>query len=139
MFVTYHLVEDDEERRDIFSRLNPGGVWDKADVEAMAIAQADDAPLAFVISTSHGPRVSKLIHAHFPAEPEKDEIWLHLLDYLAWEVLCMGKSFLVLDNLVAIRPLARCFRDSGLDLAHPLMVKLGDEGFLDLLKARSIA
>lgn len=139
MFITYHLVEGDEERREIFSRLNPGGIWDGGAVEAMAIAQADDLPLAFAISSAQGSCSSRLSHACFPPEPDKDEIWLHLLDYLAWEVLCLGKSFLMLDNLVSIKPLARCLGDSGLDLAYPLMVKLGDEGFLDLLKARAIA
>jgi len=135
VFVTYHLVEGDEDRRDIFSRLNPGGIWDSGAVELMAIAQAEDVPLAFVVSASLGPRISKLTHWHFPSEPERDETWLHLLDYLAWEINGLGKSFLLLDNPASLGPLARCLRDTGLDLAHPLAVKLGDEGFLGLLEA----
>lgn len=135
MFITYHLVEGDEERREIFSRLNPGGIWDGGAVEAMAIAQADDLPLAFAISSAQGSCSSRLSHACFPPEPDKDEIWLHLLDYLAWEIEGMGKSFLKIENIATIGPLARCLGDLGLDLTYPLMVKLGTEGFLSFLRS----
>lgn len=135
MFITYHLVEGDEERRDIFSRLSPGEIWEGGDIEAMGIAQADELPLAYAITTSLGPYTSKLIHSCFPSPEGDGRLPLHLLDYLGWELKETGKRFLFIEKIATISSLARGLGLRGIHPDSPILVKLDDDGFLDLLAA----
>jgi hypothetical protein len=135
LYVTYHLVEGDDERREIFSRLSPGETWDVREVDAMGLAQADEEPLAFAIAATTGPYLSRLVHAAFPARSADDEVSLHLLDYLFWELKEKGRRFLLIDRISSIDALARVARLVGLDPDLPLLIRLDDQGFLDLLKA----
>lgn len=135
MFVTYHLVFGEEERRDIFARLNPGETWDGTDVEAMAIAQADELPLAFVLTTSVDTHTSKVAGSFFPSDGENDSMGLHLLDYLGWEIREAGKGFMLFDPISAVLPLARGLRHIGLNPSQALLVKLDDRALLDILAA----
>lgn len=124
MYITSHIVENEEDRRRILEAFPALGDIDLRNVELFAVSQADENIIACALASPVSDRGSGLVGLSLLSPQSHDPVAVDLFDYLAWELRDRGKAFLVVDPASADRIFGDLFKDTGCDPAARTVFKL---------------
>ena len=124
MYITSHIVENEEDRRRILEAFPALGGIDLRNIELLAVSQVDENIIACALASPVSERGSSLAGLGLLSPQRHDPVAVDLFDYLAWELRDRGKAFLVLDPANADRISPDLFEDTGCDPAARTVFKL---------------
>lgn len=124
MYITSHIVENEEDRRRILEAFPALGGIDLTNVELFAVSQVDENIIACALASPVSDRGSKLVGLGLISPQGHDPVAIDLFDYLAWELRDRGKAFLVVDPSDAARIPHDLPEDTGCDPSARTIFKL---------------
>jgi hypothetical protein len=124
MYITSHIVENEEDRRHILEAFPALGGIDLRNVELFAVSQVDEKIIACALASPISDRGSALAGLCLLSPQGHDPVAVDLFDYLAWELRDRGKVFLVVDPASADRIFPDLLEDTGCDPAARTVFKL---------------
>jgi hypothetical protein len=124
MYITSHIVENEEDRRRILEAFPALGGIDLGNVELFAVSQADENIIACALASPVSDRGSRLAGLCLLSPQSHDPVAVDLFDYLAWELRDRGKAFLVVDPADASLIFPDLFEDIGCDPAVRTVFRL---------------